>query len=75
MLVLKSRVKYNGHVDVDQYKYLGNGIGFDRKVSYSIDNQIGGNVIIFGVAMSSSSHTDHKRKYILIIGKGPTQRL
>ena len=42
------------HVDVDQYKYSENGIGFDKKGSYSIGNKIGRNVIIFGVDMSSS---------------------
>ena len=33
------------------------------------------NVIIFGVDISSSPHTDNKKKYISILGKGPTQRL
>ena len=33
------------------------------------------NVIIFGVDISSSPHTDNKKKYILILGKGRTQRL
>ena len=41
------------------YKYSGYGIGFDRKGSYSIGNEVGRNVIIFGVDMSSSSHIDH----------------
>ena len=31
--------------------------------------------IIFGVDISSSPHTDNKEKYILILGKGSTQRL
>ena len=43
------------HADVDQYKYSGYGIGFDRKGSYSIGNEISRNVIIFGVDMSSST--------------------
>ena len=42
-------VKLTKHVDVDQYKYSGYGIGFDRKGSYSISDKIGRNVIIFGV--------------------------
>ena len=33
------------------------------------------NVIIFGVDMSSSPHLDNKKKYILVLGKGPTQGL
>ena len=32
-------------------------------------------VEIFGVDMSSSVHVDNKGKYILILGKGPTQGL
>ena len=45
-------VKLTKHVDVGQYKYLGYGIGFDRKGFYSIGNEIGRNIIIFGVDMS-----------------------
>ena len=44
-------------------------------MSYSVGDDIGRNVIIFGVDMSSSSHIDNKKKDILIIGKGPTQAL
>ena len=33
------------------------------------------NVIIFGVDISSSVHIDHKKKYILILGEVPMQRL
>ena len=36
---------------------------------------MGKNVIIFGVDMSSPVHIDNKGKYILILGKGPRQRL
>ena len=69
-------VKLTKHIDVDLYKYSGYGIGFDRKGSYSIDNEIGRNVIIFGVDMSSSLHIDNNnKKDILILGKGPTQGL
>ena len=50
-------------------------MGFDRKGSNSIGNEVGRNVIIFGIDMSSSLHTDNKEKYILILGKGPTQGL
>ena len=39
-------VKLTKHIDVDQYKYSGYGIGFDRKGSCSIGNEIGRNVII-----------------------------
>ena len=68
-------IKLTKHVDVDLYKYSGYGIGFDRKGSYSIGDEVGRNVIIFGVDMSSSPHIDNKKKDILILGKGPTQGL
>ena len=57
-------VKLTKHVDVDLYKYPWYGIEFDRKGSYSIDDEIGRNVIVFGVDMSSSSLIDNKKKYI-----------
>ena len=42
---------------------------------FSIGNEVGGNVIIFGVDMSSYSHIDNKKKDILILSKDPTQGL
>ena len=38
-------------------------------------NEVGKNAITFGVDISSSPHIDNKKKYILILGKGPTQGL
>ena len=67
--------KLTKHPDIDHYKYSGYGIGFDRKGFFSLGNEIGRNVIIFGVDISSSSHIDNKKKDILIHGKGPTQGL
>ena len=55
-------VKLAKHVDVDLCKYSGYGIGFDRKGFYSVGDEVGRNVIIFGVVMSSSSHIDNKEK-------------
>ena len=46
-----------------------------QETSFSIGNETGKNVIIFGVDMSSSSKIDNRKKDILILGKGPTQRL
>ena len=63
------------HVDIDQYKYSGYGIGFDRKGEFSFDNGFSRNVIIFRADMSSSAHVDNKKKDILILVKGPTQGL
>ena len=56
--------------------YSGYGIGFDSRSEFSLpDRSVDKNVIIFEVAMSSSVHTDNKKKDILIIGKGPAQGL
>ena len=68
-------VKLTKNVDIDSYKYSRCDIGFDRKASYSIGNEIVKNVIIFGVDMTSSSHIDNKKEIILILDKGPTQGL
>ena len=67
-------VKWTKHV-VDLYKYSGYGVGFDRKRFFSIGDEVGRNVIIFGADMSSPSHIDNKKKDTLILGKGPTQGL
>ena len=65
------------NADIDKYWYSGYGIGFDRKKAFSFPGVVGfgQNVIIFGVDMSSSIHIDNKKKYILILGKGPTEGL
>ena len=62
--------------DIDKYKYSGYGIGFDRHGSFSFPGTgLGRNVIIFGVDMGSSTKIDNRKKYILILGKGPMQGL
>ena len=69
-------VKVIKNSDIDKYKYFEYGIGFDEKGFYSQPSGgTGRNVIIFGVNMSSSTKIDNKKKYILILGKGPTQGL
>ena len=65
-------VNFTKHPDIDQYKYSGYGIGFDRKGEFTFCNRFGRNCIIFGVDMSSSVHGDNKKKDRLILGKGPT---
>ena len=47
-------VKLKKNVDVDQYIYSGYGMAFDRKGYYSTGDEVGRNIIIFGVDMSSS---------------------
>ena len=63
------------NADIDKYGYSGYGIGFDRRSSFLFPGGgFGQNVLIFGVDMSFSAHTDNK-KDILVLGKGPTQGL
>ena len=68
-------VKLTKHPDIDQYKYSGYGIRFDKKGFFSLGNEIGINLMIFGVDMSSYTYIENKKKDILILGKGSTQRL
>ena len=68
-------VKLTKNTDLDKYRYSRYGIGFDREISFSFNNDFGKNVIIFGVDMSSSTKIDNRKKDILILGKGPTQGL
>ena len=64
------------NANIDKYGYSGYGAGFDRRLSFSFSNGgFGQNVIIFAVDMSSSAHIDNRKKYILILGKGPIQGL
>ena len=67
--------KLTENADIGKYGYSGNGIGFDRETSFSIGNETGKNVIIFGVDMSSSSKIDNRKEDTLILGKRPTQGL
>ena len=50
---------------IDKYGYLGYGIGFDRRSSFSfLGGGFGQNVLIFGADMRSSAHIDNKKRYI-----------
>ena len=55
-------VKLTKHVDIDPYKYSGYGIRFDRKGFFSIGDEVGRNVIIFGGDMSLSPNIDKQEK-------------
>ena len=68
-------VKLTKNADINKYGYSGYGIGFDRKTSFSIGNETGKNVIIFGIDMSSSSKIDNRKTDILILDRGSMQRL
>ena len=51
------------NADIEEYKYSGYGIGFDRRSSYSFPSGgFGQNVLIFGADMSTSIHIDNKGK-------------
>ena len=55
-------VNLTKHADIDQYKYSGYVIGFDRKGEFSFGSRgFGRNCIIFGSDMSSSSHANNKK--------------
>ena len=64
-------VSLTKNADIDQYKYSGYGIGFDRHGElFSFDNGLGKNCIIFGEDLSSSSsHGNNKKNNILVLGK------
>ena len=68
-------VKLTKDADIDNFGCSGYGIGSDRRSSFSFGSDIGKNVIIFGVDMSSSTKIDNRKKDILILRKGPTQGL
>ena len=55
-------VKLTKNADIDKYGYSGYGIGFDRETSVSFGNEIGKDVIIFEVDMSSSTKIDNRKK-------------
>ena len=46
-----------------------------EKELFPVGNGFGRNCIVFIVDMSSSVHIDNSKKYILILGEGPTQEL
>ena len=53
------------NADIDQYRYSGYRIGFDRRSSFSFPGGgFGQNVLIFGVDMSFSAHIDNKKRHI-----------
>ena len=69
-------VNLTKNADIDKYKYSGYGIRFDIRSSLSyLSDELGSNIIFFGVDMSSWTKIDNRKKYILNLGKGPTQEL
>ena len=62
-------VSLTKNADIDQYKYSGYGIGFDRHGEFSFGNGLGKNCIIFKADLSSSSHANNQQNSILVLGK------
>ena len=74
--VLFGAVSLTKNADINKYKYFRYGIGFYRHGSFSFPGiGLGRNVISFGVDMSSSTKSDNRKKYILVLGKCPIQGL
>ena len=64
------------NADIKKYVYSSFVIEFDRRSSFTFPGGgFGQNVLILGVDMSSSTHIDDKKKEMLVLEKGPTQRL
>ena len=58
--------------DKEKYVFSGYGITVDSGTgSWSFDNDVARNVIIFGVDSSSSSYSDNCKHNFLILGEGP----
>ena len=69
-------VSLTKRIDIDQYKYSGYGIRFDKKREFSFgSNGFGRNVIILRADMSSSVHANNRTKNILVLGKDFIQGL
>ena len=62
-------VSLTKNANIDQYKYSGYGIGFDRHGEFSFGNKLGKNCINFGAELSSSSSQANNKKNILVLGK------
>ena len=66
--LLFGAVKLIKNSDIDNYKYSGYRIRFDRKGEFSFGNGFGQNAIPFGADMNSSVYANNKAKNILVFG-------
>ena len=57
--------------DKEKYIYSAYKITFNSTGSWRFDNDFAGNVIIFGVDNSSSSHSDNRKGNFLVLSEGP----
>ena len=68
--------KFTKNADFGKYKYLGFGIGYDARGTFSFTGDgFGQNAIISAADISSYVHIDNKKKDTLVLGEGPTQDL
>ena len=58
--------------DKEKYVHSGFGITFESAGSWSFENDISSNVIIFGVDNSSSAHADNHKNNFLVLGQALT---
>ena len=67
-------IKLTKDADIDKYKY--SEYWFDARgfFTFSDGSEIGKNLIILAVDMNSSVYNENKKKDILLLGKGSTQR-
>ena len=66
----------DSNVDFDEYTYSGYSTGFDACGSFSLSDGSGfSKKVMFGINMSLLVHIDNSKSDILILGKGPTNRL
>ena len=62
-------ISFTKHINIDQYKYSGYGIGFDRKGEFSFCYGFGRNLI------SSSVNTNNRTKKVFVLRKDLMQGL
>ena len=64
------------NVDTDKYKYQDHGIGFELTETFTLpDGGTVKNVIILGVDMTNSKHTNKKTKDVLVLGRDLIQKI
>ena len=66
-------VRLTRNVDKSRLTYNGQGIAFDENDLWSFDNDSARNAVIFGVDVSSSSHTNNPKNNFLVLGERPTE--
>ena len=54
-------LQLNMNSDIDKNEYIGYGIGFNSRSSFSANGEFGKNVIIFDVDTRFSIHNENKK--------------